>query len=61
MDTAALAASLVSMSAAKTQASVNIAVLKKSLDMQKSVLDILDPGARAPAAPGTGTRVDKLA
>jgi len=61
MDTSALAASLVSMSAAKTQFSAGIAVLKKQLDMQKSVLDILDPASRAPAAPGTGTRVDKLA
>jgi len=60
MDTTALATSLLWMSAQKTQFSANIAVLKKTLDMQKSVLDILDPASsRAAPAPGTGTLVDK--
>lgn len=62
MDTTDLATGLLSMSAAKTQFSANIAVLKKTLEMQKSVLDILDPASnKAPAAPGTGTLVDKTA
>ena len=61
MDPTALATSLLSMSAQKTQFSANIAVLKKTLEMQKSVLDILDPPSRAAPAPGTGTLVDKTA
>ena len=61
MNPADLATSLLSMSAAKTQMSANIAVLKTSLDMQKSVLQLLAPTPQAPAAPGTGQHVDKTA
>ena len=61
METADIANSLVSMRAASTQMSVNIAVLKKQFQMEKSVLDVLDPPSPAPAAPGSGQRVDKTA
>ena len=61
MDTASLASSLVSMSAASTQANIGTAVLKKQFDMQKSVLALLDPPSKAAAAPGTGLVVDKTA
>ena len=49
------------MNAAKTQGAVNIAVLKKQLEMQRSVLDLLQPTTPPPAPPGTGQAVDKYA
>ena len=50
------------MSASKTQMLTNVAVLKKQIDMEKTVLDILDPTrSQAPAAAGTGLVVDKTA
>jgi hypothetical protein len=61
MDTAALATALVSMQAAGTQHSAGIAVLKRQLEMQRSVLDLLQPAAPPPAPPGMGQNVDKLA
>jgi hypothetical protein len=61
METADLATALVSMNAAKTQGAVNIAVLKKQLEMQRSVLDLLQPTTPPPAPPGTGQAVDKYA
>ena len=62
MDPTDIVASLLSMSAASTQSSVNIAVLKKQFEMQKSAIDILDPTPTRPApAPGTGLLVDKTA
>ncbi|MDR3474860.1 MAG: YjfB family protein [Devosia sp.] len=60
MEPADLASSLISMSAAKTQMSANIAVLKKQFEMQKAAVDMLLP-AGPPAAPGTGLVVDKSA
>lgn len=61
MDTADLASALVSMNAARTQGAVNIAVLKKQLEMQRSVLDLLQPTTAPPAPPGMGQVVDKTA
>ena len=62
MDPTDIAASLLSMSAASTQSSVNIAVLKKQFEMQKSAIDMLDPTPiKAAPAPGTGLLVDKTA
>ena len=57
-----LATSLVDMSALKTQTLANVDVLKQQFAMEKSVLDILDPTpSKAPAPPGMGQQVDKLA
>jgi hypothetical protein len=61
MDMTAIASSLISMSAQKTQMTANFAVLKKQFEMQKSVIDLLQPLAQTPAAPGTGLVVDKTA
>ncbi|HTJ56759.1 MAG TPA: putative motility protein [Devosiaceae bacterium] len=62
MDTSALASSLVSMNAASTQSQIGTAVLKQSLNSEKSVLAILDPSNfKAAPAPGTGVVVDKTA
>jgi hypothetical protein len=62
MDTTDIAASLISMSTAKTQMSANLAVLKQQFAMEKAAVDMLVPGAgKAPAAPGTGLVVDKSA
>lgn len=62
MGTADLAASLISMSASKTQMSANMAVLKKQFQMEKAAVDMLVPApAKAPAPSGTGLLVDKSA
>jgi hypothetical protein len=63
METSDLAATLVSMSALKTQSLANIAVLKQQFTMEKSVLDLLAPtsSTKAPAPPGMGQYVDKTA
>ena len=62
METGDLASALLSMSASKTQMLTNVAVLKKQIDMEKTVLDILDPTRNQPPAPaGTGQVVDKTA
>jgi hypothetical protein len=62
MDTTDIAASLISMSTAKTQMSANVAVLKKQFEMEKAAVDMLVPGAgKPPASPGTGLLVDKSA
>jgi len=62
METSDLASALLSMSASKTQMLTNVAVLKKQIDMEKTVLDILDPTkTQAPAPAGTGLVVDKTA
>jgi hypothetical protein len=63
METSDLAATLVSMSALKTQSLANIAVLKQRFKMEKSVLDLLAPASspNAPPPPGMGRRVDKMA
>ena len=57
-----LAAAVVMMQADGTRQSAQIAVMKQQLDMQKSVLTLLDPSAsKAPAPPGMGLAVDKTA
>ena len=62
METSDLASALISMSASKTQMLTNVAVLKKQIDMEKTVLDILDPTkTQAPAPAGMGLVVDKTA
>ena len=57
MDVSDLASSLISMQQQKTQSSVQMAVLKKQFEMQKSAIDMLMP-VKAQPAPGTGTVVD---
>ncbi|WP_156342865.1 hypothetical protein [Devosia sp. A16] len=44
-----------------TQQSIAIAVLKKSHEMEMSLIQMVDGVARAAPPPGQGTRVDKLA
>ena len=57
MDLMALTTQLLAMRMGATQQSAQIAVLKKSQDMEKSVLQLLAP----PAPPGQGLVVDKSA
>ncbi len=50
------------MQAVGTGQSAQVAGMKQQLDMQKSVLTLLDPSAsKAPAPPGMGLAVDKTA
>ena len=59
-----LATALMSMQAGRIQQSAAIAVMRKSLQMDHAVVDMLNASLRntaPPAAPGTGTVVDKTA
>ena len=56
-----LASSLMTARTAQTQQSVQIAVFKKSHDMQTQLLDMLLQPAQAVLPPGQGTQVDKTA
>ena len=44
-----------------TQHSIAIAVLKKSHEMEMSLIQMVDSVARAAPPPGPGTKVDKIA
>ncbi|MEO6012180.1 MAG: hypothetical protein ABIQ30_01160 [Devosia sp.] len=57
MDLMALTTQLLAMRMGATQQSAQIAIMKKSQDMEKSVLQLLAP----PAPPGQGLVVDKSA
>jgi hypothetical protein len=55
-------ASILAMRAQQTQQLVQIAVMKKSHEMEMSMVNMLDQAVRsAPAPQGQGTRVDKRA
>lgn len=56
-----LASSLMVARTAQTHQSVQIAVFKKSHDMQTQLLDMLLQPAQATLPPGQGTQVDKTA
>lgn len=52
---------MLAMNSARTQNSVQIAVLKKSHDMQADLINTLMQTALSAPPPGQGARVDKLA
>jgi hypothetical protein len=56
-----LATNLLTARTAVTQNSVQMAVLKKSHDMQSDLLNSLMQTALSPPPPGQGVRVDKQA
>lgn len=56
-----LATSLIAARTAGTQNTIQLAVLKKSHEMEMSLLQMVDQQARAAPPPGQGTKVDKLA
>jgi hypothetical protein len=56
-----LTSQLLAARSATTQHAVSIAVLKKSHEMEMSLIQMVDQVARAAPPPGQGTRVDKLA
>lgn len=59
-----LTVQLLSMQSAGTRQVAQIAVLRKSFEMEAAVVDMIDDAAKttpAPAPPGTGFVVDKRA
>lgn len=56
-----LSTQMLAMNAAKLRNSVQIAVFKKTHEMETELLDMLMQTARSAPPPGQGTRVDKLA
>jgi len=57
-----LAAQIMSVSAAKTQNSAQIAMLKKQTEMDRSLLAMIDEAVRSiPAPDGQGIKIDKTA
>jgi hypothetical protein len=52
---------MVNLLAARTQGRIDIAVLKKSHEMQMDLINMLSEVARSAPPPGQGTRVDKSA
>ena len=52
---------VMAMNSAKLQGSVQIAVFKKTHEMQTELLDTLMQSALSAPPPGQGARVDKLA
>ena len=56
-----LTSQLLAARSAGTQQSIAIAVLKKSHEMEMSLIQMVDQVARSAPPPGQGTRVDKLA
>ena len=52
---------MVNMLATRNQGLVNIAVMKKSHEMQMDLINMLSEVARSAPPPGQGTRVDKSA
>lgn len=59
----ALVSQLLTMQQAGTRQLAQIAVMKKSFDMEKAVANLLDPAQNAgpPPSPGTGHLVDRRA
>ena len=56
-----VAETMINLQAARTQSLVQIAVLKKSHEMQMDLINMLSEVARSAPPPGQGTRVDKNA
>ncbi len=56
-----LAMQMITMNTVQTQNSVQLAVLKKSHEMQTDLLETLMQTARSAPPPGQGLKVDKLA
>jgi hypothetical protein len=56
-----LAVQMTSLTLAKVQGSVEIAVLKQQQQMDQSLIAMIDDAVRAAPPPGQGLRVDKLA
>lgn len=54
-------ASVLAARTAATQNTIQLAVLKKSHEMELALLQMVDQQARAALPPGQGTRVDKVA
>jgi hypothetical protein len=54
-------ASVLAARTAATQNTIQLAVLKKSHEMELALLQMVDQQVRAPPPPGQGTRVDKFA
>lgn len=54
-------ASVLAARTAGTQNTIQLAVLKKSHEMEMSLLSMIDQQVRAAPPAGQGTRVDKLA
>ena len=58
MDTASIAASLVTAQAASLQQAVATRVLKQNIDSRAAVLQLLQPAQSAPLAAGIGGKLD---
>jgi len=56
-----LTSQLLAARSSGTQQSIAMAVLKKSHEMEMSLIQTVDAVARSAPPPGQGTRVDKLA
>jgi hypothetical protein len=56
-----VAATMVNLLATRTQTLVEIALMKKSHEMQMELIDMLSEVARSAPPPGQGARVDKSA
>jgi len=56
-----LTTQMLTMRSAQTQHATQIAIVKKSHDMQTDLLNMLMETALSPPPPGQGAKVDKLA
>lgn len=56
-----VATTMVNMLAARNQGLANIAIMKKSHEMQMDLINMLSEVARSAPPPGQGTKVDKTA
>jgi hypothetical protein len=56
-----VAETMINLQAVRTQSLAQIAVLKKSHEMQMDLISMLSEVARSAPPPGQGTRVDKSA
>jgi len=56
-----VAETMINLQAVRTQSLVQIAVMKKSHQMQMDLINMLSEVARSAPPPGQGTRVDKSA
>ena len=56
-----LTSQLLAARSASTEHAIAIAVLKKSHEMEMSLVQMVDEVSRSAPPPGQGTRVDKLA
>lgn len=56
-----VATTMVNMLAARNQGLANIAIMKKSHEMQMDLINMLSEVTRSAPPPGQGTKVDKTA